>query len=347
MQSSRLQHTFIIALALVGCVCSGTAGADSVADFYRGKTLKMVINSTPGAGYDIYARLVARYMAKHIPGKPTILPQNLPGAGGRAAAVYVYNVAVKDGLTLAALNRSVALTQVTGDSKLQFDIARFNWIGNPESDNSTLVTWYTSGVRTIEEAKHKSVVIGATGGNSAIYPQVMNAVVGTKFKIVRGYRGGNQVNLAMEKGEVQGRGDNAWGSWKSAHPEWLREHKINILVQIGLRKAPDLPEVPLLLDLARNTGDRALLKLLSAPPALGHPIVTSPGVPPERVKALRAAFDAAIRDPALLDEAKRLKRNINPSSGAELARIISDILATPKPIQDRLAAMILGQSGHR
>jgi tripartite-type tricarboxylate transporter receptor subunit TctC len=325
-------------------VCTfGSAHADPIEDFYRGKTIRMYINSTPGAGYDIYARLVARHMGNHIPGKPTVVPQNMPGAGGRAAAAYIYNIAAKDGLSLAALNRSVALTQAMGDPSQMFDTARFNWIGSPEFDNSTLATWHTSGVKTIEEAKIKEVTIGTTGdGNSSIYPRAMNSVLGTKFKIIRGYPGGNEVNLAMESGEVGGRGDNAWGSWKSARPEWLSERKINILVQIGLQKVHDLPDVPLLLDLATNPDDHALLKLLSAPPALGHPIVTSPDVPTERVAALRAAFDAAIKDPALRDEAARIKRDISPVSGAELAKIVADILATPKPIRDRLATMMLG-----
>jgi hypothetical protein len=240
---SRLTATAVaLATSLIAAAaCAASiARADPVADFYRGKTVKMIVNSTPGAGYDIYARLVARHMANHIPGRPTVVAQNLPGAGGRAAAVYAYSVAAKDGLTLAALNRSVALAQVMGDPNLGFDNARFNWIGNPDSDNSTLATWHTSGVRTIEDARTKEITVGTTGdGNSSIYPRVMNAVLGTRFKIVRGYPGGNEVNLAMEKGEVQGRGDNAWGSWKSARPEWLRDRQINIVVQIGLRKAPD------------------------------------------------------------------------------------------------------------
>ena len=321
----------------------GTAHADAIEDFYRGKTIRMYINSTPGAGYDVYARLVGRHMGNHIPGKPTIVAQNMPGAGGRAAAGYIYNIAAKDGLSLAALNRSVALAQAMEDPGIMFDNAKLNWIGSPEFDNSTLATWHTSGVRTIEEAKVKEITVGTTGdGNSSIYPRAMNLVLGTKFKIIRGYPGGNEVNLAMESGEVGGRGDNVWGSWKSARPEWLSERKINILVQIGLKKVPDLPDVPLLLDLATNPDDHALLELLSAPPALGHPIVISPDVPAERVAALRAAFDAAMNDPALRDEAARIKRDINPVSGVELAKIVGDILATPKRVRDRLASMMLG-----
>jgi tripartite-type tricarboxylate transporter receptor subunit TctC len=345
---NQLTPTRANAIAIMASVISmsctlGSAHADAIEEFYRGKTIRMYINSTPGAGYDVYARLVARHMGNHIPGKPTVVPQNMPGAGGRAAAAYIYNVAAKDGLSLAALNRSVALAQAMGDPGIMFDNAKFNWIGSPEFDNSTLATWHTSGVRTIEEAKVKEVTVGTTGdGNSSIYPRAMNIVLGTKFKIIRGYPGGNEVNLAMESGEVGGRGDNAWGSWKSARPEWLSERKINILVQIGLQKVHDLPDVPLLLDLATNPDDHALLKLLSAPPALGHPIVTSPDVPPERVAALRAAFDAAIKDPVLREEAGRIKRDISPVSGAELAKIVADILATPKPIRNRLASMMLG-----
>jgi tripartite-type tricarboxylate transporter receptor subunit TctC len=334
-----------VALTIVGLACgSQPVGAETVADFYRGKTIKLYISSTPGAGYDIYARLLARFMGEHIPGRPAILPQNMPGAEGRIAAAYIYNVAARDGLSLAALNRSVALAQAMGTVKLKFDSARFNWIGNPASDNSTLATWHTTGVQTIEDAKRREITIGATGdGNSYIYPKVLNAVVGTKFKIIRGYPGGNEVNLAMENGEVGGRGDNAWGSWKSARPTWLAEHKINILVQIGLHRAPDLPDVPLLIELARNPDDLALFKFLSEPAALGHPVVTSPGVPVERVKALRDGFDATIVDPAFLAEAKRQKREINPLPGAEEERIVNDILATPASVRERLSAIILGQ----
>ena len=319
------------------------ARADAVADFYRGKSVSLYIGSTPGAGYDIYARLVARHLGAHIPGRPTILPRNMAGGEGRIAAGYVYTVVAHDGLSLAAINRSVALAQAMGDASLQFDIARFNWIGNPASDNSTLVTWHDTGVATIDEARRREVTIGATGdGNSSIYPKVLNALAGTRFKVISGYPGGNEVNLAMEKGEVGGRGDNAWTSWKSARPDWLREHKINILVQIGLTPAPDLPGVPLLIDLARNDEDRALLTLLSAPAAIGHPIVTSPGVPEARVAALRQAFDDTVADPGFRAEAAQLKREIDPVGGVALQRIVAEILATPAPVRARLAALVLG-----
>jgi len=333
------------AVALVSLACVATAAcADPVEDFYRGKQIKLYISTTPGTGYDIYGRLVARFLGEHIPGKPTVLPQNMAGAEGRIAAAYIYNAVAKDGLSIGALNRSVALAQAMGDATLPFDNNKFNWLGNVNADASTLVTWYTSGVKTLADAKVREVTIGATGdGNSAIFPRVINEVLGTKFKVIRGYPGGAAVNLAMENGEVGGRGDNAWFSWKVGKADWVRDHKINIIVQIGMKKAPDLPDPPLLLDLATNDDDRALFKFLSEPISMGHPYATSPGVPPERVAALRRAFDAMLKDPAFLEAARQLKYDVNSSSGLELSKLVNDIIATPKPIRDRLARMILGQ----
>ena len=204
-----------------------------------------------------------------------------------------------------------------------------------------VVTWFTSGIKTIEDAKKKEVPMGATGYNtSSQYVQAMNTIAGTKFKIILGYPGGADINLAMEKGEVAGRGSNSWSSWKATEPDWVRDHKINVLVQIGLSKASDLPDVPLLTDIANDATDRAALKVLSAPPTIGRPIFTSPGVPPERVAALRAAFDAVIKDPDFLEQAQVEQLDINPVSGAELQKIVADILSTPKATIDRLSAII-------
>ncbi len=331
------------ALAMPLCVAM-TAPArsqQSVEDFYRGKQLDMVIGYSPGGTYDLYARLVARFLGNYIPGKPTIVPRNMPGAGSRLATKWVYSVAPKDGTVLATADQSLSVEQAMGDKQLDLDTTRLVYIGNPNADNNTTATWFTSGIKTIEDAKKKQVVMGATGGStSSQYPKAMNALIGTKFKIIIGYPGGNDINLAMEKGEVDGRGSNAWGSWKATRPDWLRDKKINILVQIGLTKAPDLPDVPLLIDLASNDQDRAVLKLLSASSTIGRPIFTSPGVPAERVKALRDAFDAMVKDPVFLAEAGREHFDINPVSGANLQKIVADIVATPKPIADRLLQII-------
>jgi hypothetical protein len=201
--------------------------------------------------------------------------------------------------------------------------------------------WHTSKVKTIEDAMKYEAPMGATGGStSSQYPRAMNALLGTKFKIILGYPGGNDINLAMERGEVEGRGSNAWASWKSTRMDWIRDKKVNIIVQIGLKKEPDLPDVPLLIDLAKNEEDKAVLRLLSAPTTIGRPIFTSPGVPEERVKALRAAFDATMKDPEFLADAKRSGFDINPVSGEEMQKIVADIVATPKVIADRLQSII-------
>jgi tripartite-type tricarboxylate transporter receptor subunit TctC len=330
-------HAFVFAGAL-----DGTARAGAVDDFYRGKAVNLYIGAPSGGGYDIYARLVARHLGKHIPGKPLVVPRNMPGAGGRTAAGHVYSVVAADGLSLNASEQALALEQSTGDHKIPVDMARFNWIGSPNGDNKVVTTWHTSGVRTIEDAKRQEVVMGSTSNTmSAQYLKAMNALVGTRFKIVYGYPGGNEVNLAMEKGEVAGRGSSSWATWK-ARPDVLRDRKVNVLVQVGFEKEPELTEVPLLMDLATTGEDRTIMQLLSAPSAIGHPIVTSPDVPKERVDALRAAFDATMSDPAFLADAKQSGLDVSPASGAELTKIVSDILSAPQPIRDRLGAIIHG-----
>ena len=313
----------------------------SVEEFYKGKNVDLIIGYSPGGGYDLYARLVGQFLGEHIPGKPTIIPRNLPGAGSRIAANWIYEVAPKDGSVLGTADQSLSIAQAMGDKDFTIDTSKLIYIGNPNADNNTTVTWHTSPVKTIEDAMKTEIPMGATGGStSSQYPKAMNAVLGTKFNVIVGYPGGNDINLAMERGEVAGRGSNAWASWKSTKADWLKEKKINILVQIGLTKAPDLPNVPLLVDLAKNNDDRALLKLLSAPTTIGRPIFTSPGVPEERVKALRAAFDATMKDPNFLAAAEKAKMDINPVSGAELQKIVAEIVATPKPIADRLQGII-------
>jgi tripartite-type tricarboxylate transporter receptor subunit TctC len=343
----------LASLALVSAVaCLGLAppaqSQQAAEDFYRGRQMEMIIGYSPGGTYDLYARLVARFLGNYLPGKPTIVPRNMPGAGSRAAVKWVYSVGPKDGTILATADQSLSVEQAMGDKQLDIDTTRLVYVGNPNADNNTTATWYTSGVKTIAEAKTKTVVMGATGGStSSQYPKAMNALIGTKFKIVLGYPGGNDINLAMEKGEVDGRGSNAWGSWKATRPDWLRDKKINILVQIGLTKAPDLPDVPLLIDLAGNEEDRAIFRLLSASSTIGRPVFTSPRVPADRVKVLREAFDRMVKDPVFLAEAEREHFDINPVSGEEMQKIVQDIVATPKRITDRLLQIIGGVNENR
>jgi hypothetical protein len=262
----------------------------------------------------------------------------MTGAGSRKATAYVYNVAHQDGTAMATADQSLPLQQALEDPSIQFDATKLLWIGNVNADINTLALWHTHGITSIEQCKTQEIVLGATGPNtSAQYPQVLNNLIGTKFKIISGYPGGADINLAMERGEVAGRGSNAWASWKSTKPEWLKEKKINILVQIGLEKAPDLPDVPLMMDLASNDEDRAAMRLLSAPTAVGRPLFSTPNVPSDRITALRRAFDATMTDKSFIADAQKAKLDLNPVSGEKLQQIVDDIVAAPKPVAKRLA----------
>ena len=318
----------------------------SVGDFYKGKNIDLYIGLSAGGGYDLYARITAKHMEKHIPGNPSIVPKQMVGAGGQKAAAYVYEVAPQDGTALVAAPQEIALDQTLGTLAVNFDATKANWIGNPSVDNNVIVLWHTSGVKTVEDAKKKEYVIAATAANgaSAQYPQVLNSLVGTKFKIIAGYPGGRDMDLAMERGEVHGRGSNAWASYKATQPDWLRDGKINLLAQIGLAKDPDIPaDVPLLMDLGTNAEDRAALKLLSGVAAVGRPLVAGPGVPPERVAALRRAFDLTVKDPAYIAELQKINLPLNAMGGEELQKVVTDMVNTPRPIVERLIKAIEGR----
>jgi tripartite-type tricarboxylate transporter receptor subunit TctC len=338
---SAARHSIAVLSALLATSLCGKVRADPVEDFYHGKTIYLYVGTTPGGGYDTYARFVARFMGAHVPGNPLIVVRNMPGAGGRTAAGYVYTVAANDGLALGSSDQALPLSQAVGDDSIKFDTSKLNWIGSPDSDNKVMVTWFTSGINTIEDARHQDVTMGAPSDTTG--PQYLNALnqfASTRFKIISGYPGINETNLAMERGEVAGVGGTSWATWKTK-PDIMRDHKINVLVQVGFSKAPELQDVPLLMELGNTPEASAVLKLLSAPTAIGHPIYTSPGVLPERVNALRAAFDATMKDPALLEEAKKIKLEIGSTSGEKLQQIASDIQAAPQPVKDRLAEIIL------
>ena len=337
---TRLVPTLVLAAL---AAANSTARADAVEDFYRGKTIDLVIGYSPGGTYDLYARLVGRFLGDFIPGKPRIVPRNMPGGGSRVAVGWVNSVGPKDGTVIATADQSLSIEQAMGDKGLTVDVNKLQYIGNPSEDNNTTAAWHTSGIRTIEDAMKREVTTGATGGStSSQYPKAMNALLGTKFKLVMGYPGGNDITLALERGEVEVRGSNAWNSWKATRPDWLKEKKINILVQIGLHKAPDLPDVPLLIDLAKNEEDRQVLRLLSAPTEIGRPLFVGPAVPADRVKALRDAFDRMVKDKAFLDAAQREQFEVNAVSGEEMQKIVAEVTGAPKPVTDKLKQIIGG-----
>jgi tripartite-type tricarboxylate transporter receptor subunit TctC len=334
----------VILLALIGLE-SSTAAADPIADFYRGKSIGMVIATAPGGDYDLRARLVARHMGRHIPGNPTIVPRNMPGGVGIQAMNYMANVAPKDGTTIHAIMQNMSTHQALGGAGVEFDTRKFFWIGNTTDTPNVINSWHTTDIRTIQDVMTRELVVGAPGQatNSVYYPKALNELVGTKFKIVSGYPGGNDVNLAMERGEVGGRGSNSWASWKATKPDWLRDKKIFILVQVGLKRNPELADVPTMMELAKTDDDKAVLTFLSADVPIARSYVTTPGVPADRVQALRRAFDATMKDPQLLAEAAKLNMDLSPSTGEDAQRYSDLIANTPERVLTRAKAIIEGK----
>ncbi len=313
------------------------SAADPVADFYRGRTLQMIVATSPGGDYDTRARLLSRHITRHIPGEPQIVPSNMPGAVGVAATNYLANLAPRDGTVIHAIMQNMAAHQAIGGQGVKFDVLALGWIGNTTDSPNLISAWHTTGITKIEQVLTQELVVGAPGTatSSVYYPLALNILVGTKFKIISGYPGGNVVNVAIERGEVGGRGANSLAAWKATKPDWLRDGKLTHLVQIALKRHPELPDVPLLFELAKNDEDARLLRFLSADVPLSRAYVTTPGVPPERLTALRRAFDATMKDKAFLAEAERMQIDISPSTGEDAERIVKDVLATPSPILAR------------
>ena len=328
-------------LAAALLAASGTlAHADAVSDFYRGKTVNVLIGVAAGGEYDLHARIVARYIGKYIPGNPTIVPQNMTGAGGLRMANYLYEVAARDGTNIGMLANTFPAMQAAGVKGVMFDASKFHWIGSICPTVETMATWKTTGVRTIEEARQREVIAGATGRGAITYmfPAMLNEFAGTKFKIVTGYPGGNDVNLAMERGEVGAR-NNTWSSWKVTKPAWLSNKDIAILVQAG-PKASDLPGVPSIEDIIPDADNRKIVELLVSGTRLGRPLATTPGVPEERVKALRDAFDAVMKDPDFLKEVAASNIEVDPVRGADMQTVVARVLATPKHLAERARDLI-------
>jgi len=291
---------------------------------------------------DQNARVVARNWTRHIPGTPRIIPKNMPGAGSLKATNFVYNNAPRDGTALGTMISSFVLNQRLGRKGVHYDAARFNWIGSSNASNNTVYVWHTVGVKTLEEAKTTSVLMGGTGAGSytVLYPVLLNNLLGTKFKVIMGYRSASRVNLAMERGEVQGRAGNNFNSLLARDGDWVRDNKLNILVQIGQKKDPAFAQVPLLTEFATDADSRAILQLFSDEVEIGRPFVAPPGVPADRVAALRASFDATMKDPALLADAKKSRLDIKPTSGAVLQSLVGNIINADDALIARVKAAL-------
>ena len=332
-----IRHRPIVGALVLG-LASSAASAQTAAEFYARTPIRMVIAADPGGSYDSNARLVGRHLGRHIPGNPRIVAEQMVGASGRVAASYLYNVAPKDGSVIALVQQSVPMSQVTGESGVQYDAGRFNWIGSPILLDDVLVVWHASGVRSMEDAKKKEVVIGATSptGTNYVYPKLTNELLGTRFKIVTGYQGASAIKLAMERGEVEGHGSNPWSDWKGTKSDWVRDKKIIPLMQMSLEKHPDLPDVPLLIDLAPNPDVKAVFELMSVTADIGRPFLTAPGVPADRVAALREAFEKMTKDPDFLADAAKVNIDIKLIDGHEMEGLVHRVLSSPKSAIDLL-----------
>ncbi len=325
-------------------LAAAPAMADPIEDFYRGKTVQMVIRSAAGAGgYDSYARLLARHIGRNIPGAPRIVPVNMPGGGGIVAANFIARVAPKDGTVLTIVSQGLATDQALGlNDSFKADLREFNWVGNMSDSNQILAAWHTSPTKTLDDARRRETTIGTTqaGSISQQLTAFYNHALGTRLKIVFGYPDGHDVDLAMQRGEVEGRGTNTWASYVSISPHFVKNKLITPLLQVGLQKDPALPDVPLLRELARAPKDQPLLDFMSKAVAVGRPIATTPGVPYERVEALRRAFDATLKDPLFIAEAEKERAEISAMTGAQLAQIIRELIESPADIKARVKEAI-------
>jgi tripartite-type tricarboxylate transporter receptor subunit TctC len=317
-------------------------GAQSVEEFYTGKEVNLVIGYSPGGGYDTYARLLARHMGKHIPGNPTIVPQNMPGAGSLRATNWLFEAAPQDGTAFATIARAAPFDPLFGNENADFKANEFNYIGSANNEVSLCAALGSTDVKTFDDLKSMELIVGGTGdtADTVQFPKIINAVFGTQMKIINGYPGGNDVVLAMERGEVDGRCGWSWSSIVSQQKDKVDDGSLRLLVQLSTGKHPDLPDVPLIMDLATNDADRRLLNLIFARQELGRPFVAPPNVPEDRVAALRDAFMATMEDPEFLAEAQAANLEITPLNGERIQQLVQEAYETEGNVITRIGEIL-------
>jgi tripartite-type tricarboxylate transporter receptor subunit TctC len=330
----------LLSALLVGLVAPAAA-EDDVAAFYRGKQLRMIVGSAVGGGYDLFARIVARHIVHHIPGSPGIIVQNQPAAGGVVMTNQLYGQGPKDGTVIGVPINGLPTAPLL-QSGTQFDPERLIWLGSTNREAYVTFVWHTVPVTSITELTSKEVVVGATtpGTTMVDFPLLVNDVLGFKFKVVRGYQGTPQINLAIERGEVEGMGGLGWASVKAQTPHWISERKIKVLAQYGLKRHSELSDVPTMLELAKSDADRQAMTMLFARTEYGRPYFLPPDVPPPRVAALRRAFDATMKDPAFVAEAAKLQFDVDPLTGEQVQVLVAQLAATPREVVARVRAAL-------
>jgi tripartite-type tricarboxylate transporter receptor subunit TctC len=315
--------------------------ADSVADFYRGKQITLMVGSSPGGGYDAIARIVASHIGNHIPGDPNVIVQNTPGGGSVTMSNRIYRTAPQDGTYMGLVQRGVLLAQLTKRSGVQFEIGKFNWIGSVSPDASLVVAWHTAPVKTVQDLFTKQMIVGGTGATSDLEAsaRLLNATIGTKLKIVSGYPGSADVLLAIQRGEIQGSADWAWSEIKSRYSNFLNEKKMNLILQNGLRKAPELADIPLTLDFVKDETDHKVAELYFGLKQVARPILAGPGVPADRLAALRTAFMALKDDPGYKADAEKLGLS-DPTPAKEIESYVSLTMSAPPEVVRRLTTIL-------
>ena len=339
-----MQATIACAIpcALGIALSASAAAADPVEDFYKGKTVTVVTSTGVGGPFDLTARALAKHMPKYIPGRPAMIVKNMPGGGHVLATNFMFTQVAKDGTFIATVNNSIPLHQVLDGRGVRFDARKFYWLGSTGTSNLLTVAWHTAGFRSMDDVIARELVTGATGVGSGtfIYPNAMNVVLGTRFKIVMGYPSSAEVDLAMERGEVFARSGASLSGILQERPAWIHEKKVVVLTQIGAERENDFPDVPLMHELAKNAEQRQILTLISSPPSLGRPFFTTPEVPDDRAAALRKAFAATMKDDGFLAEAKQLNLDMNPIGGDKVAAIVEATINTPDALIAKAKAVL-------
>ncbi|MFL4978965.1 MAG: Bug family tripartite tricarboxylate transporter substrate binding protein [Xanthobacteraceae bacterium] len=331
----------VASLGIAASLLLGVAPAWAQADAFAGKTVQMIIGFGPGGGYDLWGRTVARHIGRHLPGKPNVVPQNMPGAGSFVATSHIYHAAPKDGTVLGIIARDAALGPLTGATGARFDATRLSWIGTPAKETNVCIAYQTAKVKTAHDLFSQELIVGDTGPGTGTraYPKALNALIGTKFKVVGGFHSSADVFLAMERGEVEGICESL-DSIKNRRPDWIPKKTVSVLFQGGAAPNPELKDVPFVLDLARSNDDKQAIEFLYAGQGIGRPFVAPPDLPPERLKMLRDAFAATMTDPEFIAEARRNKLDLEPEDGEHLAALVQKIYATPKPVIEKIAGFI-------
>jgi tripartite-type tricarboxylate transporter receptor subunit TctC len=336
---------FIASAATTAALLLGAAArADETADFYQGKSVTLYLGYPPGGAYDIYARLIGRHMSRHMAGNPQFVVRHKPGAASLNLVNELYNVLPRDGSVIGMFARSIALNRLLGREGTNYDPVALNWIGSANNEVSICGVWHGVGVRSTADFLSRPLVFAANapGAESDVYPNVLNSLIGTRFKVVAGYPGVNDLTLALERGEADARCGWSWGSVKAAKPDWIRDKKIYIAVQFATAKHPELPDVPLATELARNEGERAALELILTQQVMGRPLAAPPQVPAARMAALRRAFEHTLKDPEFLAEAERLALEIDLVTGETLQAMVERMFASPREVVEA-ARKAIGQ----